>query len=194
MRQVLTTALKSTIASAALLATTGCMVPDQSGGYADPCELADQDGWTVSNHSSLEAKVGKDTINLWTRHLYYSNEPGMLMEINAYTFTGSKRNEIVLDPKTVSLVVKGKTYAPRDDIRESPFMQMHWQCGGHFDNPANLSKCGGGAVLTFNVQAPYHEGFVLRIGSLKVNGVTLQVPDIKYCYIPREVHWSRFHG
>lgn len=194
MRRVLTTALKSAIASTALLATTGCMVPNQSGGYADACELTDQDGWAAASYGGLNTNVGKDSIHLWTRHLYYSDEPGMLMEINAYTFAGPRRNEIILDPKTVSLVVKGKTYAPQDGIRENPFMRMHWKCGGNFDNPANLTKCGGGAVLTFNVSAPYHEGFVLRIGSLTVNGVTLKVPDIKYCYIPMEVHWTRFHG
>ena len=179
-------------AGAAAAALSGCYVRESSGGYAAECELRDAGGWVVSKSGGLERTVAGATVILSTRHLYYSEEPVTLIEVTAYSLIAAGHS-VRLDPAAVSLDIEGKRVRADATLRENPFMQPHWRCGGKFAASANLNDCGP-AVLSFPLKAARDAGFVLHLGAVEIDGTAYPVPDIRYCYLPLTSKWVKFRG
>jgi hypothetical protein len=144
-------------------------------------------------YGSLTRTIGSHKIDLSTRHLYYATEPGTLIEVHAYSFTEHGAHDIRLSVSDIMLDLGREKVRPLEGLRENPFMQIHWRCGGKFTETSNLNVCGP-AVLTFPKEISRSQAFTLHLGKLQIDGKAYDVPDIKYCYIPPTSKWVKFHG
>ncbi len=177
---------------ACFIALASCYVPEDSGGYAAECELEDANGWRVSALGGLEQSIGPHLVRLHTRHLYYSPEVAALIQIFVYSSSRYPTQDIRLNLSQIILEVGNTKFHPSDKIREDGGKNA-WRCGGTFTAESNLNNCGP-AILTFPKPIPKEQGFMLHLGTLRIDGLDYEVPDIKYCHIPAVTRWVRFHG
>lgn len=191
---ILNRAVNLLSATLLLVSLSGCGLLAVEGGYAEPCDLRNEAGWTTTQVNSLQKIVGKYRIDLRSSHFYRSKEPGLLLFVGASSYpTGPGKPAILFSPSNAFVQIQGQRFLARNSLRESPFSKDNWHCGGNMPIPADLNVCGS-ALLTFDTSGSIEDGFVFHLGALEIDGVRHEVPDAKFCYVPRSIEWQHIHG
>lgn len=191
---ILNRAVRSVAASLLLTSLPGCGLMAVEGGYAEPCEVHSGSSWTSTQVSSLQKNIGKYRINLWTSHFYRTKEPGLLLFVGANSYpTGPGKPAILFNPSTTFVEIHGQKISARNSLRESPFLEATWHCGGNMSIPADLNTCVS-AIVTFDTTEAIEDGFTLHLDALEIDGTRYEVPDIRFCYAPRSIQLQHIHG
>jgi hypothetical protein len=175
---------------------SGCFCgPDIFGGHASPCNLKSKDGWTPGIGNSLDYPIRNRLLTFSTQHLYYyPDEPATIIDIHVYDKKSGLKKGISYSPQDAYIQIGERRISANPTLRETPALRSHWTCNGVIPNTGDLGKCET-PVLTFDVQIPPGAGFRVHYGSLVVDGDTIPIPDVDFCYAPKRIAgWSCYKG
>lgn len=180
------------VISLSMLAGCFC-IPNVDGGYAEPCDFESLEGWERGKYGTLLAySLHGRELHFSTRYLYHLNEPVKAFQLSAYFGGRGGSPAIYYSPQDAYIEIGSRRIAAHPVLRESPFHSR--KCNGTFPSTASLSDCGS-PVVTFPMAATVPRRFRVHYGSFVVDGETIPIPDIEFCYRPKRFNgWGCYRG
>lgn len=177
---------------ACLTLLVGCYATEITGGYATPCKLIGSSDWVLEPRGAVLGRAAGKELRLYPSHEYSNLGPHLQIGLYA-SLDKAAPNKVRFEPKDISVQVDGQAIPVAGVQKPLPGANFDERCDEKAVEAGDLDKCHAFTYL-FKVKLPPEKGFVLRLAKARVGEQAIDVPDVQFCYVPKEKRYVRLHG